>query len=98
MNKYKLLLLSILLGAFSFVSAEDLTPHFYDNANGKKDGELKGYLKSLIRNHTSMEYGSGKDHTWEVFYYSDRDEEGYCMDMYCDDWKKFGASGGRRPA
>lgn len=93
MNKYKLLLLSILLGAFSFVSAEDLTPHFYDNANGKKDGELKAYLKSLIRNHTSMEYGSGKDHTWEVFYYSDRDEEGYCMDMYCDDWKKFGASG-----
>lgn len=93
MNKYKLLLLSILLGAFSFVSAEDLTPHFYDNANGKKDGELKGYLKSLIRNHTSMDYGSGLGHTWEVFYYSDRDEEGYCMDMYCDDWKKFGASG-----
>ena len=89
MKKYKIFLLSILLGIFSSASAEDLEPHFYDSANGKKDGELKAYLKSLIRNHTSMDYGQGLGHTWEVFYYSDRDEEGYCMDMYCDDWKKF---------
>jgi len=88
MKTHKFFLSCLLLCTCAFLSAEDMTPGFYDNADGKKDAELKGYLKSLIRNHTSMEYGSGLGHTWEVFYYSDRDEEGYMMDMYCDDWYK----------
>ena len=93
MGKLFTMLVVLLLCAFSVASAEDLTPGFYDNANGKKDNELKGYLKTLIRNHTVIEYGSGKNHSWEVFYYSDRNDEGYCMDMYCDDWYKFGEPG-----
>lgn len=82
----QLLLSALLLSVSAFLSAEDLTPGFYDNAEGKKDAELKSYLKSLIRNHTVIEYGSGLEHTWEVFFYSDRNDEGYMMDMYCDDW------------
>ena len=86
MKTRKLFLSCLLLGACALLSAEDLTPGFYDNADGKKDAQLKGYLKSLIRDHTAITYGQGIGKTWEVFYYSDRNEEGYMMDMYCDDW------------
>lgn len=82
-----------MVSAFITTQAEDLKPGFYDNANGKKDAELKVFLKSLIRNHTVIAYGNGENSTWEVFYYSDRDDEGYCMDMYCDSWNKFSAPG-----
>lgn len=88
--KHKLFLTTILLCAFSFSFAEDLTEGFYDPVNGLKDCELKGTLKELIRDHTSMSYSEG---SWTVFYYADQDENGYCMDMYCDDWKKFGSPG-----
>lgn len=91
MKKY-LLFLSVAVFALCSLStfAEDLPEGFYNSANGLKDCELKGTLKELIRNHTVIGYGEG---SWEVFYYADQDENGYCMDMYCDDWKKFGAPG-----
>jgi len=73
--------------------AEDLPDGFYNSANGLQDGALKDQLKSLIRDHTPIPYGAGANKTWGVFYYSDRDEEGYCMDMYCDDWYKFTSVG-----
>lgn len=73
--------------------AEDLPDGFYNKINGLQDGQLKDTLKSLIRDHTAISYGTGANNTWGVFYYSDRDEEGYCMDMYCDDWYKFSAVG-----
>lgn len=93
MTQHRLFLSSLLFCMFSFALAEDLTPGFYNSVNGKKDAELKGGLKSLIRDHTAIDYGSGKGHSWEVFYYSDRNDEGYCMDMYCDTWYKFGTPG-----
>lgn len=93
MKHQVLFLLGLLLCVSPFALAEDLTPGFYDNADGKSNAELKGYLKSLIREHDAIEYGSGMNHTWEVFYYSDRDDEGYCMDMYCDTWYKFSTPG-----
>ncbi len=91
MKKY-LLFLSVAVFALCSLStfAEDLPEGFYNTANGLKDCELKGTLKELIRDHTVISYGEG---SWEVFYYADQDENGYCMDMYCDDWKKFGAPG-----
>ena len=73
--------------------AEDLTPGFYNRANGLKDGQLKDTLKAMIRNHTVIPYGNGANSSWGVFYYSDQDEEGYCMDMYCDTWYKFSSPG-----
>jgi endonuclease I len=84
-------LISILIAVFALCSfAETLQPGFYDKIDGLQDGQLKDTLKFLIRDHTAINYGS---QTWNVFYYSDRDEEGYCMDMYCDDWYKFTSPG-----
>ena len=88
--KKSICLLTIALWLSSLCFAEALLPDFYDSANGTSDAELKDVLKSLIRDHTAIPYGS---QTWTVFYYSDSDEEGYCMDMYCDDWYKFTTPG-----
>lgn len=75
------------------VMAESLPEGFYEPANGLQDGELKDALKSLIRDHTAIPYGNGANSTWGVFFYSDRDEEGYIMDMYCDEWYKVSTPG-----
>lgn len=75
------------------VLAEELPTGYYDAIEGLKDSVLKGTLKTCIRDHTAIPYGSGANSTWGVFYYSDRDEEGYCMDMYCDTWYKFTTPG-----
>ena len=92
MRKTIYILISLAL-CTSFALAEEMPAGYYDAVNGTKDGELKGTLKTIIRDHTVMAYGSGTNSSWYVFYYSDQDENGYCMDMYCDDWKKFGAPG-----
>lgn len=90
----KSLLIGLLCSVFcAFGFAEDLQEGFYDKINGLQDGELKDSLKSLIRDHTVISYGSGANSSWGVFYYSDQDEEGYCMDMYCDEWYKFTTPG-----
>ena len=86
-------LLSFVLCLASLCLAEDLQPGFYNKANGLSDGQLKDTLKSLIRDHTAIPYGSGANSTWGVFFYSDRDEEGYIMDMYCDQWYKVSSPG-----
>lgn len=93
--KIRIILFSLLMGIASFAIAEDLTPGFYNKVNGLRDGQLKDTLKSLIRNHTAIPYGDGVNSTWGVFYYSDQDEEGYCMDMYCDTWYKFDSPGSK---
>jgi len=69
------------------IYAEECPENYYDRIENASDSILKGRLKAIIRNHTVIEYGSGKGKTWEVFYYSDRDSNGNCMDMYCDNWK-----------
>jgi len=73
--------------------AEKMPEGYYNAIEGKKDSVLKGTLKTVIRNHTVIPYGDGSNSSWEVFYYSDRDENGYCMDMYCDTWQKFTSPG-----
>ena len=90
---YRLLVTAFLFAASSVALAEDLEPGFYYQADGKENAELKAFLKSLIRKHDTIKYGSGIGYTWEVFYYSDQNDDGYCMDMYCDTWYKFGAIG-----
>ena len=66
---------------------------YYNAIDGKQDSVLKSTLGQIIRPHTAIPYGSGAESTWGVFYYSDQNEEGYCMDMYCDSWKKFTSVG-----
>lgn len=75
------------------LQAEEMPIGYYDAIDGKQDSLLKSTLGQIIRPHTAISYGSGADKTWGVFYYSDQDEEGYCMDMYCDSWKKFTSVG-----
>lgn len=68
--------------------AESQPTGYYDSIEGKKDAALKDALRSVIRPHTVIPYGSGTNSTWEVFFYSDRDSvTGEIMDMYCDDWR-----------
>lgn len=74
-------------------AAEDMPKGYYDPIEGKSDAVLKSSLSAVIRPHTAIPYGSGKGHTWEVFYYADRDENGYCMDMYSDSWQKLNNPG-----
>lgn len=73
--------------------AEEMLVGYYDAIEGKQDSVLKSTLSKIIRPHTAISYGSGTNSTWGVFYYSDQDDEGYCMDMYCDSWKKFTSVG-----
>ena len=75
------------------LQAEEMPVGYYNAIDGKQDSVLKSTLGQIIRPHTAIPYGSGAESTWGVFYYSDQDEEGYCMDMYCDKWKKFTSVG-----
>ena len=75
------------------LQAEEMPIGYYNAIDGTKDSELKDSLRQIIRPHTAIPYGSGAGSTWGVFYYSDQDDEGYCMDMYCDSWKKFTSVG-----
>ena len=75
------------------LQAEEMPVGYYNAIDGKQDSVLKSTLGQIIRPHTAIPYGSGAESTWEVFYYSDQDDEGYCMDMYCDSWKKFTSVG-----
>lgn len=90
--KHKHFLLFLLLIPL-LIQAEEMPVGYYDAIDGKQDSVLKSTLGQIIRPHTAIPYGSGADKTWGVFYYSDQDEEGYCMDMYCDKWKKFTSVG-----
>ena len=90
--KHKHFLLFFLLIPL-LIRAEEMPVGYYDAIDGKQDSVLKSTLGQIIRPHTAIPYGSGADKTWGVFYYSDQDEEGYCMDMYCDKWKKFTSVG-----
>ena len=75
------------------LQAEEMPVGYYNAIDGTKDSELKDSLRQIIRPHTAIPYGSGAGSTWGVFYYSDQDDEGYCMDLYCDTWKKFTSVG-----
>ena len=75
------------------LQAEEMPVGYYNAIDGKQDSVLKSTLGQIIRPHTAIPYGSGAESTWGVFYYSDQDEEGCCMDMYCDSWKKFTSVG-----
>lgn len=91
--KHKHFLLFFFLLIPLLIQAEEMPVGYYDAIDGKQDSLLKSTLGQIIRPHTAISYGSGAESTWGVFYYSDQDEEGYCMDMYCDHWKKFTSVG-----
>ena len=92
-RKFTYLLLAILCLNIAPARAEEMPTNYYAHADGLADAVLKDSLKSIIRNHTAIPYGTGANSTWGVFFYSDRNEEGYIMDMYCDQWYKVSSPG-----
>jgi len=95
MRKLRNILFFLLLLVSPVAFAEDCPEGYYARIEGASDSILKGRLKAIIRPHTAIPYGDGRNSTWEVFYYADQDENGYCMDMYCDTWKKFTSLGSK---
>ena len=81
-----------LLFVLPIVVAAQIPAGYYNHAEGKKKAELKAVLKDIICNANVLNYGSGVGATWSGFYYTDRTEEGYCMDRYCDEWRQFNSS------
>jgi endonuclease I len=95
-------LLSVLLFAaastatslFLFTSASAQIPAgYYYPAKNKKQAELKTALKNLAYPQKTLNYGGGKDATWEGFYYADRraeDKDGLIVDdMYSNTVRYF---------
>ena len=58
-------LIIILLALPLLAIAEQMPSGYYDDINGKQDSILKGTLKSIIRQHTVLDYGSGSNSCWE---------------------------------
>ena len=87
-RKTSLLLLSLLLPC---AVAAGIPNGYYDNADGKKKAALKAALHDIIRPDASnlLSYGSGAGSTWSGFYITDRDAEGYVIDRYSYDKRRF---------
>jgi len=60
---------------------------YYNNAEGKKQAELKSALCAIIRPHKVFSYGSTS--TWSCFLKSDVDSNGKCWDMYSNNRNSF---------
>ena len=74
--------------------AGEMPDGYYNAADGKSDAALKTALYNIIRVGQRYDYGSGSGHTWEIFYYSDRDTlTNRCLDMYSDEVRYFTTPG-----
>lgn len=74
--------------------ADEMPDGYYNAADGKSDAALKTALYNIIRVGQRYDYGSGSGHTWEIFYYSDRDTlTNRCLDMYSDEVRYFTTPG-----
>lgn len=65
---------------------------YYDGLRGKKGAALKNAIHEIIKEAKVLSYGSGTDHTWEGFYYTDNDG-GNVVDRYSNDVRQFGRKG-----
>ena len=66
---------------------------YYASLKGKKGAALKNAVHELIKDAKVLSYGSGKGHTWEGFYYTDRRDDNTCIDRYCNDALPFSSPG-----
>ncbi|MDB4498049.1 endonuclease [Gammaproteobacteria bacterium] len=72
--------LSCVLAAIAAIPAG-----YYQNATNLNQAALKSALNSIISSGTFLDYGSGVDHTWQGFYYTDRNATtNRVTDMYSD--------------
>ena len=65
---------------------------YYSTLKGKKGAELKTAVHNVIKNAKVLNYGSGDGSTWWGFYVTDNDN-GYVIDRYSNEQRKFGNRG-----
>ena len=66
---------------------------YYDDLKGKSGAELKTAVYETIKDADVLSYGSGKGHTWEGFYSTDRTADNQVVDRYSNDVRYFGEEG-----
>lgn len=94
MNTLKILALASIVGASALSATADQPEGYYAATAGKKKAELKSTLHGIIRTASVLNYGSGAGKTWSGFYYTDRDEDGYCIDRYSPEMRQFTSTTG----
>lgn len=90
------IILAVLL-AFTATTADAITRQkladYASSLKGKKKAELKDALHALMKNATTLSYGSGNNKTWWGFYVTDKDADGYAIDRYSNERRKFTSRG-----
>lgn len=66
---------------------------YAQSLKGKNKGELKTAICNLIGKANVLSYGSGSNGTWWGFYVTDKDADGYVIDRYSNEKRKFTSRG-----
>ena len=86
--KHAILCLAILCSATASAITRSELVEYTKSLKGLNKSELKTKVHKLIGSPNVLDYGSGMDHTWWGFYYTDRIEStNECVNRYSD--KKF---------
>jgi endonuclease I len=80
---------TIVLVLLNIVLFAQIPAGYYNNAEGKKQAELKSALCAIIRPHRVYSYGGAS--TWSCFLKSDVDGNGKCWDIYSNNRNSFNA-------
>ena len=80
---------TIVLAFLHIVLFAQIPAGYYNNAEGKKQAELKTALCAIIRPHIVFSYGGTS--TWSCFLKSDVDGNGKCWDIYSNNRNSFNA-------
>lgn len=88
----------ILISFFQFIVllvSATIPQGYYTTLNGKSSAALKTELHNILMADTSRyySYGSGANHTWNGFYYTDRDTiNNFVIDMYSPTLRYFASN------
>lgn len=96
MKKHLLLLTTAILTFVSLPSqaiTRQKLAEYASSLKGKKKAELKDALHALMKDATTLSYGSGNNKTWWGFYVTDKDADGYVIDRYSNKRRKFTSRG-----
>lgn len=91
MKQHRPLFLLFFLMSLPYMVTAGIPKGYYDAANGKKKAALKAAMHDIVRpaSENLLTYGSGEGRTWSGFYVTDRDADGYVIDRYSNDRRKF---------
>ena len=88
----KNVVLAIVCCLFSCLYAEEMPVGYYAEIDGKQDTALRTALATILNADSVKEfkYGSGRNKTWHIFYYTDRNEaDNSVVDMYSNNVRYF---------